>query len=113
MARYKSSKIFNNSLDYYEYLRENRNIKIIDHYATPILKNPTIAERTRIISNSHIWSFGDRFYKLADQYYGNSEYWWVIAWYNSTPTEVDLSYGNIIEIPINLTSVLQALGLEY
>ena len=106
MARYKSSKIFNNSLDYYEYLRENRNIKIIDHYATPILKNPTIAERTRIISNSHIWSFGDRFYKLADQYYGNSEYWWVIAWFNKKPTEGHLKLGDLILIPTPLDKIL-------
>ena len=106
MARYKSSKIFNNSLDYYEYLRENRNIKIIDHYATPILKNPTIAERTRIISNSHIWSFGDRFYKLADQYYGNSEYWWVIAWFNKKPTEGHLKIGDLILIPTPLDKIL-------
>ena len=113
MARYKNTKRFRNNLDYYEYLRENRDIRIANHFATPILKNPSISERSRIITDTHIWSLGDRYYKLADKYYGDSTYWWVIAWYNSAPTEVDLEYGDMLDIPINLNTVLDVLGLDY
>ena len=34
-----------------------------------------------------MWKLGDRFYKLADQYYGDPTLWWIIAWYNRMPTE--------------------------
>jgi hypothetical protein len=113
MARYKNTKRFRNNLEYYEYLTKNRDIKIANHYATPILKNPTVSERSRIIADRHIWVLGDRYYKLADKYYGDSTYWWVIAWYNSAPTEIDLEYGDILDIPVNLTTVLDILGLDY
>lgn len=113
MSRYKSTKRFRNNLEYYSYLRKSRDLPAVNHLATPILRNPTIADRTNIMSDSHIWALGDRFYKLAHKYYGSPEYWWVIAWYNSTPTEVDVSFGDMIEIPINLSSVFEALGLIY
>tara|TARA_B100000282_G_C31444956_1_gene359722 strand:- start:26 stop:367 length:342 start_codon:yes stop_codon:yes gene_type:complete len=113
MARYSSTKKFRNNLEYYDYLRHKRKLKIANHYATPVLKHPTVEERTRIITDSHIWTLGDRYYKLAHKYYGDSGYWWVIAWYNAVPVEADLLTGDMIEIPINLSSVLDVLNLDY
>lgn len=113
MGRYSSTKKFRNNLEYYEYLRGKRKLKITNHYATPILKNPTVEERARIASDSHIWVLGDRYYKLADKYYGDSSFWWVIAWYNAVPVEADLSLGDMIEIPISLNAVLDVLNLDY
>jgi hypothetical protein len=113
MGRYRGTKKFNNSSEYYKFLREKRKIRIANHYETPILRNPTVSDRTRIISDRHIWQYGDRLYKLADQYYGSPSYWWVIAWYNSVPTEADIKFGNILQIPINLTTVLEVLDMDY
>jgi hypothetical protein len=113
MGRYKKYKKFKNNSDYYSFLREKRKIRIANHYETPILKHPSVAERTSIICDSHIWKLGDRFYKLAHQYYGDPSFWWVIAWYNSIPTEVDLKTGDLLMIPINLNSALEVLGVDY
>ena len=113
MSRYKGLKRFKNRDEYYSYLRSKRDIKVANHYATPLLKNPTVEERTSIISDTHIWSLGDRYYKLAHKYYGDASFWWVIAWYNAVPIEADLSFGDIIEIPVNLASALDVLGLNY
>ena len=113
MSRYRRTKKFKNNLDYYDFLRKKRDLRVANHYATPILKNPSVSERTRIISNTHIWTLGDRYYKLANQYYGDPSFWWVIAWYNSVPIEADLKYGDLLEIPINIGTVLDILGLDY
>ena len=113
MSRYKGIKRFRNSEEYYKYLRSKRNIKTVNHYATPILKNPTVGERTSLAVDTHIWSLGDRYYKLAHKYYGDSSFWWVIAWYNAVPVEADLSFGDLIEIPVNLSSALEILGVNY
>jgi len=53
----------------------------------------------------HVWKLGDRFYKLAHKYYSNAEMWWVIAWYNQTPTESHVSPGQLIQIPLPLDKV--------
>ena len=113
MSRYKGVKRFRNRDEYYKYLRSKRNINVANHYETPLLKNPTVEERTSIIADTHVWSFGDRYYKLAHKYYGDSSFWWVIAWYNSIPIEADLSFGDLIEIPVDLPSALDVLGLNY
>jgi len=113
MGRYKAFKKFKNNAKYYSYLREKRKLRIINHYETPLLKHPSVTERSQILADTHIWKFGDRLYKLADKYYGDPSFWWVIAWYNAVPTEAHLKTGDLLSIPVNLNSVLELLGVEY
>ena len=80
-------------------------------YVTPILANPTVLQRASLVSNVHIWSYGDRLYKLAATYYGDTRYWWVIAWYNGFPTEADIETGTVLTIPLNLEDTLKVLGV--
>ena len=110
MPRYRRTKKFSNSSEYYEYLRKNRNVKRVIHYETPILNNPTVIDRAILTTDTHIWKYGDRYYNLATKYYGNPKYWWVIAWYNGAPTEADLDAGDMIEIPTDLEKTLVLLG---
>lgn len=109
--RYRNSRILINSSEYYEPLRKSRGLKRVRQYATPILAQPTVAQRARVTSTKHLWKYGDRLYKLANQYYGDSTYWWVIAWYNGYPTEASIPNGSLIFIPLNLKDALEALGV--
>jgi hypothetical protein len=110
-SRYDNFRILNNDSDYYAPLRKSRGLKNIRHYETPILRHPGVLERAVLKSETHIWKYGNRFYNLADKYYGNVNYWWIIAWYNGYPTEADISNGDVIEIPLSLEEVSVALGL--
>jgi len=47
----------------------------------------------------HVWSHGDKLYKLAHHYYGNSGFFWIIAMFNNKPTDADYNYGDVILIP--------------
>jgi len=100
-----------NESDFYSSLRNKRDVKKISHFKTPVLRNPTVSDRSRIQTVQHVWRYGDRFYKLADQYYGNSTYWWVIAWYNGVAAEAQLNTGYILYIPTNLADTLDILGV--
>ena len=109
--RYLKVKKFYNDDEYFKYLVEKRPIKIPTHYETPIMKNPTIADRVRMVTQPHIWSYGDRLSNLSHKFYGDVRYWWVIAWYNGVGLESQLNNGDLIEIPINLQDTLQVLGV--
>ena len=112
MSRYNRFRILTNAGEYYRFLRQERNnIKAIQQYETPILYNPDLIDRITIKSTTHVWSIGDRFYRLAHEYYGNSTYWWVIAWYNGLPTEADVLPGDLITIPTDLEQMLKILGV--
>jgi nucleoid-associated protein YgaU len=111
MGRYNKDKILTNASEYYRHLREKRGVKVIRQYETPRLRNPTLKQRQKTKSTKHIWKYGDRLYKLADQYYGSSRYWWVIAWYNGVATEADLKLGQLIRIPLNLENAMKVLGV--
>jgi len=111
MNRYLYTLIFDNNVPYYSYLRKNRNLASVQHYATPVLQNPNVWERMSVVTDTHIWKYGDRFYNLAHKYYGEASYWWVIAWYNALPTEADIRPGDVIQIPIDVDAARAVLGV--
>ena len=111
MSRYGSSNITNNDSDFYSPLAEKRGLKAIQHFQTVVIHNPQIFERMQIRTNSHVWKYGDRYYKLANTYYGDPQLWWIIAWYNGYPTEVNVKVGDVLEIPLNFEQIIEVLGV--
>jgi hypothetical protein len=110
-TRYNKVRKISNSTEYYAPLRKSRDLKQIEQYATFKVHNPSVEQRSNIISNTHIWKYGDRLYGLSYQYYGDSRYWWVIAWWNGYCVEAQIKTGATIYIPLNLEETLIALGV--
>ena len=110
-SRYTKTQKLSNNSEYYSFLRKKRHVRNIVQYATPKLYNPSPSARASLVVDTHIWKYGDRFYNLASQYYGDVRYWWVIAWYNAYPTEAHLKPGMVIQIPVNLQATLEILGV--
>ena len=106
MSRYRKVPKGINNLDEYKETLENRGVKKIKQYKTQRLKQ---FSKRNIQVYRHTWSAGDAFWKLADQYYGDAKYWYIIARFNKTPTEASLSIGMIIEIPASLSIALQVI----
>jgi hypothetical protein len=88
-----------------------RGKKSIRHYTTPTMRHPTVSERAGTPTTGHLWTVGDRFYKLAHQYYGDVNFWWVIAWWNGYPTEGHIKTGDYLDIPLDLPAALEVLGV--
>ena len=110
MPRYKYTPTFDNNIEFYEFLRKKRgNLKNIVQYETQIMYNPGVWERMNLATITYVWKYGDRFYKLASQYYDEVSYWWVIAWYNGYMTEANIFPGDVISIPLDLEEALTAL----
>ena len=111
MSRYDKSPVFVNQEPSTELVRRMRKLRKITHYGTSFLYHPDVADRSGLNTDTHIWKYGDRFYNLANKYYGNPELWWLIAWYNGVPTEAHLKKGDVLEIPVNLEDVATILGV--
>ena len=110
MSRYTNMRIFTNDEEFYKFLRRNRNSpRAIRMYETPMMHNPSVAERVSLMTVNHIWKLGDRYYKLASKHYGQPQYWWVIALYNGLPTEADVKPGDVLAIPTDLERALRVL----
>ena len=105
-----TSTTITNDIDFYRELRERRGVKQIEQFTTPRLRQPTVSDRMRLKTSTHIWKYGDRFYNLAHQYYGDARYWWVIAWFNGIPTEAEANTGDVLEIPLDISEALLVLG---
>ena len=105
--RYDRRQIFLNKNKLYDNVFEERNINSIRHYASADFEYPSVQEMKDLTRIRHVWKVGDRYYKLASQYYNSPQYWWVIALFNKKPTEADLNVGDLIYIPLPLQDVLR------
>ena len=103
-------KIVRNDEEQYKELFRKRGVKHIDHYPTATLKHPTASELSDIETIKHVWKTGDRYSKLAYEFYGDPRFWWVIAWYNQLPTESHVTLGDVIYIPTPFEEILAILG---
>lgn len=87
------------------------NSKYIKYYSTSKVPTLTLSQIETLIFNEHIWSYGDRMWRLAQEYYGDFRYWWVIAWFNNCPTDLHCQEGQTIYIPMPLEKMLMYYGV--
>ena len=101
MSRYSNRNLTVNRSKRYHNVLKNRGVKQITQYVTP--KFITIPDEIRDIVQYDVvlWQIGDKYFKLADKYYGDPALWWVIASFNLAPTEAHLDIGDTVYIPIN------------
>ena len=106
ISRYDGRNIRELDQEQYKTFLKDRGKAFITYYDTPEMRYPTDEEIESLTLIGHTWSTGDRFYKLASTYYGFEEYWWVIAWYNQTPTEAHVELGDTVYIPTPLERII-------
>lgn len=108
--RYRNRKVLRNNADEYSKIFEEKGLKYINQYATPSFKYFTREQLAKINYLEHVWSAGDRLYKLADKYMGDHRNWWLILRFNKIRNETDIKAGDVIRIPKNIDEI--ALLLE-
>jgi hypothetical protein len=109
ISRYTTRRVFKNDSERYQDMFNVRNVKYINQYSTPEFEYPDVDNYDRIETIEHVWSIGDRFYKLAGEYYGDVNNWWVIAKFNNLPTESHVKLGDVILIPTPLHEILNIM----
>jgi hypothetical protein len=109
--RYKNQDVFVNANEAYKrYLKKTRGEEQIKQFSTPTFQHPNVDAMINLDTINHIWGTGDRFYKLASEYYNDPTMWWVIALFNQAPTEFHVKLGDTVFIPVPLESVLFHIG---
>ena len=111
-SRYNSREMFiNSNTNYRKTFFEDRGVKQIEQYSTGRFLALTPTQRNSLTNIPVTWSTNMRLHNLAHQYYGDAEYWWVIALYNYKSSVFEFREGEIINIPKPLELVLNYMGL--
>ena len=112
LSRFKEREIIRNADDDYKIVFQTRiPYNGLRQFSYEELKYPTSSEIALINKTQRVWGYGSRLYKLANEFYGDSSYWWVIAWFNKIPSEFSLRPGDSVYIPTPLGYVLTTYGL--
>jgi hypothetical protein len=108
-SRYRYRNIVINNDERYNEQFKNRGINSVSQFTTAELKYPKASDLTEVTIQVENYAVGTRYYKLAQKYYNDPSYWWVIAHYNQKPTENLFEIGDVIYIPTPLSKILEAL----
>jgi hypothetical protein len=111
MSRYGKYGKISNDLDFYSKQIDRRNKKRIVHYRPRPLGIITEELKSRLHFQKDVWQTGTKLYKLSFQYYGVTDLWWLIGFYNNKPTDADWEIGDEIIIPHPPATILNELGL--
>ena len=113
ISRYDERLIIKNAAYDYAYspIFKNRGVTQINQYTTPHLQYPSPSDLRGIQQNTRTWGVGTKYFNLANEFYGDPQYWWIIAWFNLRPLETDFMPGEVVIIPTPLETVLSGLGL--
>ena len=109
--RYSNRRTVINDLEQYQHKFAKRNRKFIRMYSSPNLKHLNLRDLAEIQTFPYRWGLGDKCYKLAADFYGNPELWWVISWFNQKPTDSHVRPGDLLYIPTPIDDVLTKLGV--
>lgn len=104
MPIYKKFKINELNQEQKEFLKQIRDIKNIKYYENYVFSRDFTTKTYQVIE--HVWSHGDKLYKLANRYLGDRSLFWIIGLYNNKPTDSHYSYGDIVYIPSNYIAFL-------
>ena len=105
-SRYDNSTPARNADELYSELFKKRGLPFIIQWKSPTIKYPTDKDLVDLTVVQRVWTQGDRFFKYASEYYGDSTYWWIIPWFNQKPLESDFKLGDIVDIPTPLSDIL-------
>jgi|7_EtaG_2_1085326.scaffolds.fasta_scaffold01095_8 hypothetical protein len=106
-SRYGNRQIFiNNNEEYRKVFFKDRDVNQLPQFTTAVMGYPVPSQQRGLSISTEIWKSNSRLYKLANDYYGSPQYWWVIAWYNRLPLESDFIVGQKVKIPGPLELVL-------
>jgi len=109
MSRYNKKTVYTNRSETYKEILKDRGVNKISHYGTANLRHPTYSETSSLDEVRHIWKSNDSFTMLAHEFYNDVKLWWIIAWYNQTPTEHHVSEGQVVLIPLPLNRIFSIL----
>lgn len=104
--RYEESILVTNTTEQYRNFFKDRNVSKINHYNTQKLNYPTDEQLANIDMLQHVWTSSDKLWRLSETYYADPSYWWVIAFFNKKPCELDIESGDVILIPQPLETIL-------
>ena len=99
MGRFSNRSRFLLNKNFYRKTLKKKDRASLVYYGSVTVPEITTSLIRLLTLDNHVWSVGDNYYKLAEQKYGDKDYWWVIAWYNNKPSDTLLMVGDVITIP--------------
>jgi len=96
MPIYKDTITSNNDDNLYEKVAEDRGIKRLIQHRTKIFDE---IDLSTLVYNKYIWKKDDNLFKVANRFFPNRNYWWIIAYVNNKPTDAHFEIGDEVLIP--------------
>jgi len=113
MGRNIDRRIVYNDSEAVAIMLARRGKESVEHYGKIDINPIFLEDRAALNTKKHVFTIGDRLFKLAYKEYGDSQYWYLLAWWNKKPTDFHCKVGDVIYIPFPLQDVLYLWNRNY
>ena len=103
MPKINNNIIINNSEIYDDFFKD-RGVNKIEHNSLGSI-GLNFNQENYAYTN-HVWRKGDTLIRLANTYYRDLSYWYVIGYFNKKPTDSMYELGETIKIPLNPDNII-------
>jgi len=100
--RFENINLTQDELDFLKEIREIESTRIYKNYS---FSRDFLTKEYETVE--HIWSHGDKLYKLANRYFGDRNLFWIIGLFNNKPTDSHFTYGDIVYVPVQYIEFLR------
>ena len=106
MPKINNRVIINNSEIYDDFFKD-RGVNNIKHNSLGSIGLNFNQEN--YASRDHVWRKGDTLIRLANTYYRDFSYWYVIGYFNKKPVDSMYELGETIKVPLNPDNILNLI----
>lgn len=108
MPKYTSDEIRVLRSDIYFELFEKRGVKFLRIRKSKSFEN-LFGLKLELAEENHVWSSGDNLRRLAFNFYGDGDLWWVLGLVNQKPTDGHWKIGDEMLVPLSPYALSEAL----
>lgn len=108
--RYNDKQIFDNNIERYEELIQNKNLNSLRQYSLYNFGKLSEVSTSNYEYVTHLYDVGDRIENIAYRYYGDASLWWVICYTNKIANPMDLTVGKVLFIYFPIEQILGLLN---
>ena len=96
MPKYLNRPTSINNTRLYKQMLKDRGILSIQQFRTKYFNK---IDFSLYSPQTYIWTKKDKLIRLSNTFYGDSQYWWLIGYFNQKPTDAHFEIGDEVFIP--------------
>lgn len=108
---YTKRQVLQNYNNMYRKYFASNSQQFVQHHGRPDFSKIDDTFLDQLRTTEYIWTSGDTFRKVTERIYGKPDQWFLVALVNRKSSDVEMSAGDVILLPVVLEDIQRQLNV--